>query len=173
MNVYTHIKNRCVILTGSAIISYVTYSTYSSCIVEVMNVVNLRSIIYFYFQSLSLVLFVPTAVYFVFLFMSAFFSRNLAPNKILHRGMNIALGYGGVALVLGTVTSIITPFYLLSSGHVYCYSGGPFSGIYYTKNESICEQMKTAWDNGGVKGINKLNDRLDSITFSRSILRRS
>lgn len=128
-----------------------------------MDVVDSRSIVSFCFQSLSLVLFVPTSVYFVFLFMSAFFSKNLAPNKILHRGMNIALGYGGVALVLGTIISIITPFYLLSSGYVYCYGGGPFSGIYYTKNESICEQTKIAWDNGGVKNIDRLNDKLDSI----------
>lgn len=163
MDVYTHIKNKCIVLTGSTIISYVIYSTYSMCIKDVMGVVNSRSIINFCWQSLPLVLVVPTAVYFVFLFMSAFFSRDLTPNKMLHRGMSIALGYGGITLVLGTVISIITPFYLLSSDYVYCYGGGPFSGIYYTKNEPICQLTKIAWDNGGVKEINKLNDKLDSI----------
>lgn len=67
--------------------------------------------------------------------------------------------------MLGTVTSIITPFYLLSSGYVYCYSGGPFSGIMYTKNESICEPVKIIWDSKdkGAKEIKELNDKLDSI----------
>lgn len=155
------------------VLLYIIYSSYDISIKGVMGVVNSSGIIYFCWQNLPLLLFIPTWFYFFLLFMTAVFSKNIMPNNMLHRGMNIALGYGGVALVLGTVTSIITPFYLLSSGYVYCYSGGPFSGIYYTKNESICEQMKTARDNGGVKGINKLNDRLDSITFSRSILRRS
>ena len=132
MDVYTHIKNRCIVLTGSTIISYVIYSTYSMCIKDVMGVVNSRSIINFCWQSLPLVLVVPTAVYFVFLFMSAFFSRDLTPNKMLHRGTSCALGYGGITLALGTVLSIITPFHLLITVYVYCFGGGPFPGIYYT-----------------------------------------
>lgn len=165
MDFYTHIKNRCIILADSAIISYVTYSIYSSCIVEIMSVVNSRSIIYLFWPAVPLVLCVPTAVYFVFLFMSAFFSRTLKPNKILHRGMNIALGYGVVVTVLGVVISIIIPFNLFSTGYVYCQGGGPFSGIMYTKNESVCEQVKIIWDSKdkGVKEIKELNDKLDAI----------
>lgn len=166
LDIYTHIKNRCIILTGSAIISYVTYSTFISCIVKIMYVVNARSIVYFSWQSVPLVLFVPTAIYFIILFMSAFFSKNLAPYRILQRGMNIALGYGGAAIVLGVIISIIVPFYLLSNGYVYCYGGGPFSSVFYTKNESICEQMNIVWDSEGSKAIQKLNDKLDSMTFS-------
>lgn len=75
VNLDIHIKNRCIILTGSAIISYVTYSTFTSCIVKIMYVVNARSIVYFSWQSVPLVLFVPTAIYFIVLFMSAFFQR--------------------------------------------------------------------------------------------------
>ena len=149
-----------------AIFSYFIYSTYKICIVGVMAVLNLRSIIYFCWQDVPILLVIPVAIYFFLLFMSAIFSKNIAPNKILHRGMNIALGYGCIVFVLGFVISIIIPFYLLSSGYVYCYGGGPFSGIYYTKNESICEQTKIAWDNGGVKEINKLNDRLDFMMSS-------
>ena len=145
---------------------YIIYSSYDISIKGVMGVINSSSIIYFRWQDLSLLLFIPTWIYFFLLFMSAVFSRNITPNNMLYRGMNIALGYGGIVTVLGFVISLIIPFYLLSSGYVYCYGGGPFSGIYYTKNESICELTKIAWDNGGVKEINELNDKLDLMTFS-------
>lgn len=79
--------------------------------------------------------------------------------------MNIALGYGVIVTVLGVVISIIIPFNLFSTGYVYCQGGGPFSGIMYTKNESICEQVKIIWDSKdkGVKEIKELNDKLDAI----------
>ena len=166
MDIHTHIKNRAKICVGMVVLSYIIYSTYDICIKGVMGVVNLRCIIYFRWQDVPLLLFIPTWIYFFLLFMSAVFSKNITPNNIFHRGMNIALGYGGIVTVLGFVTSLIIPFYLLSSGYVYCYGGGPFSGIYYTKNEGICEQTKIAWDNGGVKEINKLNDKLDFIMSS-------
>lgn len=144
-------------------LSYFICSTYDICIQGAMGVVNLRSIIYFCWQDVPLLLFIPTGVYFVLLFMSGVFSKNIVPNRILHRGMNIALGYGGIALVLGFVISLIIPFYLLSSNYVYCDGGGPFSGIFYTKNDVICEQMKIVLKEDGLRWVMKLNDKLDSI----------
>lgn len=144
---------------------YIIYSSYDISIKGVMGVVNSRGIIYFCWQDLPLLLFIPTWFYFFLLFMTAVFSKNIMPNNMLHRGMNIALGYGGIVTVIGFVISLIIPFYLLSSGYVYCYDGGPFSGIMYTKNESICEQVKIIWDSKdkGVKEIKELNDKLDAI----------
>ena len=147
------------------VLLYIIYSSYDISIKGVMGVVNSRGIIYFCWQDLPLLLFIPTWFYFFLLFMTAVFSKNIMPNNMLHRGMNIALGYGGIVTVLGFVISLIIPFYLLSSGYVYCYGGGPFSGIMYTKNESICEPVKIIWDSKdkGAKEIKELNDKLDSI----------
>lgn len=135
LDLYTHIKNRILILVGMAIISYGLYSTYEISIDDVMGIVNSRSIVYFNWQSVPLLLVIPTGIYFVIIFLSAVFSRGLMPYKFIHRGMNIALLYGCIALAFGTVLSIVLNIYPLSTDYTYCQGSGAFSGIYYAKNK--------------------------------------
>ena len=163
MDLHTPIKKRLIILMGMAFISYGLYDAYEIAIDDIMGIVKSRSIVYLNWRSIPIFLFLPTGIYYVFFYLCAVCSRGLMPYRFLYRGLIIALAYGGIALVLGTVLSIVLNIYPLSTDYIYCDGSGAFSGIYYAKNKSICEQMKKARKSGGVKAVNELNDKLDSI----------
>lgn len=163
MDLRTPVKIRAVILLVMAFISYGLYDAYEIAIDDIMGIVKSRSIVYLNWRSIPIFLVLPTGIYYVFFYLCVVCSRGLMPYRFLYHGLIIALGYGGLAIVFGTVLSIVLNIYPLSTDYTYCQGSGAFSGISYAKNKSICEQMKIAWENGGVKAVKELNDKLDSI----------
>lgn len=149
-------------IAGSVWIGF-TWLAYCSSITGVMDLLMSRSIVYYHWYYPSIILFIPTMVYFDFLFIFACLSYNLKLPVILGKGLIISYYYAGAAFIMGNVISFVVMFYPLGTNYVQCLRSGPLAGTYYARTGQICGQMKIAWENGGVKAVNELNDKLDSI----------
>ena len=142
---------------------YASYYIYTKCMKGIMQIVELRSIIYFNWRVVPLSLIFPSVIYFAVLCLSVLLSREYVPYRFIYRWINVALGYMGVSLVVGFILSVAIGFYPLDTDYVVCQGGGPLSGVYYTKTKEICEQLKVVRENEPHEAIQQLNDRLDSI----------
>ena len=158
-----NLKKRGQLFIAGCVCIGLTWLDYCSSITGVMDLLMSRSIVYYFWGHSSIILFIPVLVYFDFLFVFACFSYNLKLPVILGKGLIISYYYAGAAFIIGNIISFVVIFYPLGTNYVQCLRSGPLAGTYYARTEQICEQMKEAWDNGGVKAVNELNDKLDSI----------
>jgi len=69
----------------------------------------------------------------------------------------------GAGFVIGNILSFIVLFYPLGTHYVLCQALGPVSGAYFTRNESICEQLKYVRKTKPSEDVQKLKDELDGV----------
>jgi len=158
-----NLKKRGQLFTAGCVCIGFTWLAYCSSITGVMDLLMSRSIVYYHWYYPPIILFIPTMVYFDFMFIFAFLSYNLKLPAILGKGLLISYYYAGAAFIMGNVISFVVMFYPLGTNYVQCLRSGPMAGTYYTKTEQICEQLKIAQENENYFAIQMLNDKLDSI----------
>ena len=160
---FGNIKKRCFVLSAIAFYCGLTWLAYGVSIHGIIDLIESRSIIYYFWACFIGILFVPAFSYFVFVFIFVFFTKSLQAPKFLARGVTLTYHYFGVAFIIGALISFIVIFYPLGTNYVFCERSGPFSGTYYTRTEEICEQVKYLKKNKSYKAIQQLKDQLDSV----------
>ena len=158
-----NLKKRCFLLLVIVFCCGFAWLAYYISIQDITDLIESRSIVYFFWGAFISVLCTPAFCYFAFVFVFAFFTKNLQAPKLLAKGVTLAYHYFGVIFVIGNILSFIVIFYPLGTHYVLCERSGPFSGTYYTKTEEICTQVKYLLKTRA-RDIEKLNDQLDGVT---------
>ncbi|KFC04441.1 hypothetical protein GTGU_03163 [Trabulsiella guamensis ATCC 49490] len=162
-NFLENVKKRCGLLLAIACYIGFAWIVYDASIPAIIDLVESRSIIYFFWPCFIGMLFIPAICYFVFVFSFVFFTKTLQAPKVLAKGITIAYHYFGVVFIIGNLISFIVVFYPLGTHYVLCERSGPFSGTYYTRTEEICEQVIYLRKNKPPEAIQELKDELDSV----------
>lgn len=157
-------KKRGMLLLGVALYSGIIWSMYCVSMPDITNLIESRSIVYYFWGCFIVILSVPGFCYLVFVFAFAIFMRDLQLPKPLAQGITLVFHYFGIVFIIGTLLSFIVLFYPLGTRYVFCERSGPFSGTYYTRTEAICEQVKYLQKTGAARDIQKLNDKLDGVS---------
>lgn len=131
---------------------------------DITNLIESRSIVYYFWGCFIVILSVPGFCYLAFVFAIALFMRDLQVPKPLAKGITFVFHYFGIVFIIGTLLSFVALFYPLGTRYVFCERSGPLSGTYYTRTEAICEQVKYLQKTGAARNIQKLNDKLDGVS---------
>ncbi|HDR2756416.1 TPA: DUF1240 domain-containing protein [Enterobacter asburiae] len=158
-----NLKKRFFLLLVIAFYCGFAWLAYFMSMQSIIDLVESRSIVYYFWGCFIGMLFIPALCYFAFVFVFVFFTRNLQAPKLLAKGITLAYHYFGLAFIIGTLLSFIIIFYPLGTNYVLCERSGPFSGTYYTRTEEICTQVKYLLKTRA-RDIQKLNDQLDGVS---------
>ena len=142
----------------------IVWLMYFASMPAITDLIESRSIVYYFWGCFIVLLSVPGFCYLVFVFAFAIFMRDLQVPKPLAKGITFVFHYFGIVFIIGTILSFIVLFYPLGTRYVFCERSGPFSGTYYTRTEAICEQVKYLQKTGAARDIQKLNDKLDGVS---------
>ncbi|HGG8932779.1 MULTISPECIES: DUF1240 domain-containing protein [Enterobacter cloacae complex] len=160
---FDNIKKRCFLFLVITFYCGFIWLAYYTSMPDVIDLVESRSIVYYFWGSFIGMLFIPALCYFAFVFVFVFFTKNLQAPKLLAKGITLAYHYFGVVFIIGMLLSFIVIFYPLGTNYVLCERPGPFSGTYYTRTEEICTQVKYLLKTRA-RDIKKLNDQLDGVS---------
>ncbi|CAH5946797.1 DUF1240 domain-containing protein [Citrobacter koseri] len=155
-----NIKKRCGLLLGIFVFGGVTWGFYLASVPDITDLIESRSIVYFFWGSFCLLLMFPVGCCFVLAIAYVTFTKSMQPPRFFDRAFTIGIHVAGVGFVVGNILSFIVLFYPLGTNYVLCERSGPTSGTYYTRTEEICEQVKYLLKTK-YSDIEKLNDTLD------------
>ncbi|RTN22357.1 DUF1240 domain-containing protein [Enterobacter quasimori] len=158
-----NIKRRCGLFLGAFFWGGMTWGFYLASVPDITDLIESRSIVYFFWGSFCLLLTFPVGCCLVLAIAYAALTKNMQPPKFFARAFIIGVHVVGVAFVIGNILSFIVIFYPLGTHYVLCERPGPFSGTYYTRTEEICTQVKYLLKTRA-RDIEKLNDQLDGVT---------
>ncbi len=158
-----NLKKRCFLLLVIVFCCGLAWLAYYVSIQALTDLIESRSIVYYFWGAFISMLSTPALCYFAFVFIFVFFTRNLQAPKLLAKGVTLAYHYFGAVFVIGNILSFIVIFYPLGTNYVLCERSGPFSGTYYTRTEEICTQVKHLLKTRA-RDIEKLNDQLDGVS---------
>ncbi|MCU6302339.1 DUF1240 domain-containing protein [Enterobacter cloacae] len=143
--------------------SGITWGFYAASVPDITDLIESRSIIYFFWGSFFMLFVFPVSFCFVLVIAYVTFTRNMQPPWFFAKGITVGFHFLGAGFVIGNILSFIVLFYPLGTNYVLCERPGPFSGTYYTRTEEICTQVKYLLKTRA-RDIQKLNDQLDGVS---------
>ncbi|MEY7821370.1 DUF1240 domain-containing protein [Enterobacter cloacae] len=143
--------------------SGITWGFYAASVPDITDLIESRSIIYFFWGSFFMLFVFPVSFCFVLVIAYVTFTRNMQPPRFFAKGITVGCHVMGAGFVIGNILSFIVIFYPLGTDYVLCERPGPFSGTYYTRTEEICTQVKYLLKTRA-RDIQKLNDQLDGVS---------
>jgi hypothetical protein len=158
-----NIKRRCGLFFYTLFFGGITWGFYLASVPDITDLIESRSIVYFFWGSFCLLLTFPVGCFLVLAMAYAAFTKNMRPPKFFARAFIIGVHVVGVAFVIGNILSFIVIFYPLGTDYVLCERQGPFSGTYYTKTKDVCTQVKYLLKTRA-RDIQKLKDQLDGVS---------
>ena len=162
-NFLENVKKRCGLLFCAVFYSGFAWAVYDLSVPGIVDILQSRSIIYFIWPCFMGLLSLPAFCCFVLAVLFKLFSRDLQPSRILAKGITLGFHYIGTIFIIGNLISFIVILYPLGTNYVLCERTGPFSGVYYTATEEICEQVIYLRKNKPPEAIQELKDELDSV----------
>ncbi len=158
-----NIKKRCGLFLGVFFFGGGTWGFYLASVPDITDLIESRSIVYFFWGSFCLLLTFPVGCCLVLAIAYAAFTKNMQPPRFFAKAFTIGIHIVGAGFIIGNILSLIAIFYPLGTNYVLCERPGPFSGTYYTRTEEICTQVKYLLKTRA-RDIEKLNDKLDGVS---------
>lgn len=155
-----NLKKRCSLFLCMFFFGGMTWGFYIASVPDLTDLVESRSIVYFFWGSFCMLFMVPVMGCLALGIAYLAFAKSMQPPKFFDRTFTIVFLVAGVGFVVGNILSFIVLFYPLGTNYVLCERSGPTSGTYYTRTEEICEQVKYLLKTK-YSDIEKLNDTLD------------
>ncbi|MEA3669172.1 DUF1240 domain-containing protein [Enterobacter hormaechei] len=157
------IKRRCFLFFCIFFFGIFAWGFYWASVPDITDIIESRSIIYFFWGSFIMLFVFPVACCFVLVIVYMTFTKNMEPPSFFAKGIIVGFHVIGAGFVIGNILSFIVIFYPLVTNYVLCERPGPFSGTYYTRTEEICTQVKYLLKTRA-RDIKKLNDQLDGVS---------
>lgn len=160
---FENTKKRCGLLFCVFFFGGITWGFYEASVPDLTDLIESRSIIYFFWGSFCLLFSFPIACCFVLSIAYVAFTKNMQAPRFFTRAFTIGIHIAGAGFVISNILSFIVIFYPLGTNYVLCERSGPFSGTYYTRTEEICTQVKYLLKTRA-RDIQKLKDQLDGVS---------
>lgn len=160
---FDKIKLRCQLFFSVSFFGCIAWGFYEASVPDITDLLTSRSIVYFFWGSFFLLLTFPVLCCFTLSIAYVAFTKDMVPPKCYSKGITIGYHCMGAGFVIGNILSFIVLFYPLGTNYVLCQALGPVSGAYFTRTESICEQLKYVRKTKPSEDVQKLKDELDGV----------
>ena len=99
------IKKRCCLFLFMLFVGGISWGFYYASVPDITDLIESRSIVYFFWGSFCLLLMFPVGFFFVLCIAYVTFTKSMQPPKFFDRAFTIGIHVAGVGFVIGNILS--------------------------------------------------------------------